>query len=376
MAGEESEFDLGDVKLLISGCCVRLRMAVFTLCHSNNRHAYLFLREDMLAFMESHRNYFREVGGVPKQMTYDNMKVAVRKFVGNRKEPTNALLRLSTFYGYRFRFCNKYSSNEKGHVEKSVEVIRDKAFALREKFNSIEEAQEYLTGICEHLNRTPLSKATENIVALSKEDMEAITPFDKEMGCFEIREYKTDKYSTFLFEDSHCSVPDKLVGQSVSVKIYSNKLQVYFDHQQVAEHERLVQSGWRFDINHYLNTLSIKPGALRHSEALRQAPKIIRDIYQDCFTDNPGDFIEMLVYASARGLSYQDIYQAYVNLKKMNVKYITSELMKSVLVPPETPINGMEDTQDQEIEAHADDTVAALTVMMEAKDELLHNNYI
>ncbi len=38
-------------------------------------------------------------------MVYDNMKVAVAKFVGhNEKQPTKGLLTLSTYYGFNFRF--------------------------------------------------------------------------------------------------------------------------------------------------------------------------------------------------------------------------------------------------------------------------------
>ena len=52
-------------------------MAVFALCHSEGRWAYLFRHQDNLAFMESHRNFFHDVHGVPRTMVYDNMKVAV-----------------------------------------------------------------------------------------------------------------------------------------------------------------------------------------------------------------------------------------------------------------------------------------------------------
>ena len=38
-------------------------------------------------------------------MVYDNMKVAVAKFVGhNEKQPTKGLLTLSKYYGFNFRF--------------------------------------------------------------------------------------------------------------------------------------------------------------------------------------------------------------------------------------------------------------------------------
>ena len=51
-AGEECQFDWGDVKLKIGSRAVTVRMAVFTLPHSNYRKAYLFIREHTLAFKE------------------------------------------------------------------------------------------------------------------------------------------------------------------------------------------------------------------------------------------------------------------------------------------------------------------------------------
>ena len=72
----------GVVTLWLDGVRTRLHMAVFTLDHSNMRKAYLFSREDTLALMEAHRNCFRELGGTPRVMAYDNMRTAVKKFHG------------------------------------------------------------------------------------------------------------------------------------------------------------------------------------------------------------------------------------------------------------------------------------------------------
>lgn len=75
--GQECEFDWGEVKLRISGKLVTFTMAVFALCHSEGRWAYLFRHQDNLAFMEAHRNFFHDIHGVPHTMVYDNMRVAV-----------------------------------------------------------------------------------------------------------------------------------------------------------------------------------------------------------------------------------------------------------------------------------------------------------
>lgn len=59
--GQECEFDRREVKIAIGGSLRKLYLAVFTCCHSNLRRPYLFSRQDTLAFMESHRNFFRQL---------------------------------------------------------------------------------------------------------------------------------------------------------------------------------------------------------------------------------------------------------------------------------------------------------------------------
>lgn len=143
--GESCEFDWGEVKLKINGQQVKLQMAVFTSAYSNYRFAFLYHRQDTLTFMDSHVRYFDAVDGVHHLMVYDNMRVAVSKFVGrHEKEPTKVLLELCSYYGFSHRFCNAYRGNEKEHVECIVEYVRRKAFALRDSFESIVDAQSWL----------------------------------------------------------------------------------------------------------------------------------------------------------------------------------------------------------------------------------------
>ncbi len=97
--------------------------------------------------MESHVKFFSYTGGVYHEMVYDNMRVAVSKFVGkHEKEPTRALLDLRGHYRFNHRFCNVYRDNEKGHVERSVEYVRRKAFGLKMKFDSLVSCQPSIDG--------------------------------------------------------------------------------------------------------------------------------------------------------------------------------------------------------------------------------------
>ncbi len=224
--GQECEFDWGEVCLVIGGRQRKLYMAVFTLCHSNGRWAYLFRRQDTLAFMESHRNFFSDIGGVPRTMVYDNMRVAVKGFVGG-KEPTPALLRMADFYGFPYRFCNARAGWEKGHVEKSVGYVRSRAFDLDTSFGDFTAAQSHLADVCAGLNAEESSPSTAGKAEALADDLGTLLPSPGKMGCFEMRECTVDKLSTVCINGSHYSVPDRLVGLQVSVRLYSMSIAVY-----------------------------------------------------------------------------------------------------------------------------------------------------
>ena len=366
--GEVCEFDWGEVKLHYQGKLQRFFLAVFTLAHSNGRFACLFRHQNTLAFMEAHRNFFRWAGGVPGVLVYDNMRVAVKEFCGSQKSPTDALLRLSAFYRFHFRFCNIRAGWEKGHVERSVEYVRRKAFSLNLSFQSIAAAQEHLTRVCESLNREAASLSTECFEA----DLKALQPSHRDMGCFELAEYKVTKWSTICMKGSHYSDPDTLVGQCVSVRIYSEKLIMFYRGEKVAVHERFYTGGrWSVRLEHYLNTLIRKPGALNGSVALRQVPECIQKIYNLHFKDNAKDFILLLLYAKEHGFTYSDIQKVYEEqVRKVSrrisadqIKLLLHTLGESTNLFPEVK---SEDTEQAcRIEENACELLNAITHIME-----------
>ena len=55
------------------------------------------------------------------------------------------MIYLSNDYQFKIRLCEPRKGNEKGHVERSVEFIRRKAFASTYRFSSLEELKLILT---------------------------------------------------------------------------------------------------------------------------------------------------------------------------------------------------------------------------------------
>jgi hypothetical protein len=369
--GRIVEFDWGEVALFINGCRVKFYMAVFTFGHSNGRLAYLFRHQNMLAFMESHRNFFGDIHGVPAMMVYDNMRVAVKDFVGGQKKPTEALMKMSGFYGFSYRFCNIRAGWEKGHVERSVEYVRRKAFCMTDHFNDIRSAQEHLSRTCRQINGERGSMATAEKSSRLEADFMSLKPFPGNLGCFEVAEYTVDKWSTISMKHVHYSVPDHLVGEKVLVKVYSEKIVILSGKEKVASHQRSYRGGdWCIELEHYLRTLSRKPGALTHSMGWHRAPEELKKLYEKHFRDDNRTFVSLLAYVRDNGFSTTDIIKACKELTARGVRKISAQQAKAMLHGKLQTDTG-EDMQtsllseeQQEIEQEATGTLDGITALM------------
>lgn len=368
--GEECQFDWGEVKLFIAGKQESLMMAVFAFPFSKGRFAYLFHRQDTLAFMEAHRNFFRDVEGVPRTMVYDNMRVAV-VFDNKEKRPTEALMRLSTFYRFGFRYCNARAGWEKGDVERSVDYVRGRAFTVRVDFGSMEEAQQWLTKTCMVINGeqcSPLATGRDDRIA---EEMDALGTYPGEFGCFEMAEYKVDKQATICVRNNHYSVPEELAGESVVARIYSEKIVVYNrDHQKVATHQRSYgHREWVIDINHYIATLMKKTAALEYSEAFHQMPMSMQVIYNRYFMKNGKEFLGLVRYVRDNGVAYETVLEAADILRQRGLKEFTADHFKVAIHALTAVDEPFRDDQKSdafiEIEAGSEDILSQLENAMD-----------
>ena len=311
--GDVCEFDWGEIKLEIGGQWRTLNMAVFTPAMSNYRYAILFNRQDTAAFQQAHVLFFEHVGGVFHTMVYDNMRVTIRRFVGpTEKEPTEALLKLSMYYQFHFRFCNVQRGNEKGHVERSVEFIRRKAFCKKDCFPTIEGSNIWLLGTCNRLNtrynRDNQGKRPIDLLETEKKHLILVPPsFD----CSQMEQSRVDKYSVITYGTNRYSVPDHLVGKMVDIRAYPERLVCYYENQRICEHERhYTKHGWYINLDHYLYTLKRKPGALAGSQALASAPEDVKQVYNKYFAKASQDFVELLMFLRDHDYSFKKVTEA------------------------------------------------------------------
>lgn len=225
------------------------------------------------------------IGGVWKEIVYDNMRNVVSKFIGkNEKELNEDLVKMSLYYGFDINVTNAFSGNEKGFVEGSVKYLRNKIFAENYEFNSEEAAIQYM--------ESQLIKLNEN--SKIEEEKRNLKPTKPPLELANIKESVVNKYSFVQIENNFYSVPEYLVGFKVTSKIYYNKILIYSNNEFVCEHKKI--DGIKkisADIRHYLKTLTFKPGALRNSYVLKSNPKL-KSIFDRYYTNNPKKFIDII----------------------------------------------------------------------------------
>ena len=367
LPGEECEYDWGEVRLIIGGEQKRLYMAAFTAAYSNYRYGDLYSRQDTLAYMESHNDFVGHVGGVFHEMVYDNMRVAIAKFVGRyEKQPTRALTGLAGWYHFRWRFCNVQRGNEKGHVERTVEVVRRKAFSDRDTFETVDEARIHLAATFDRLNDLPCPQRGKSPRQLLEEERSRLWKNPGTMECYLVDCLKVDKYSTFSFGTNKYSVPDYLVGRMVEVKAYANQLKVYYNNLQVCRHER--QYGmyqWEIDLEHYLKTLARKPGALAGSVAMQQAPSEIRRLYERFFRSNPRGFIDILQYCHSKNIPHQKFEETVHELNWLCPQDVSPDKVIALLGNQSLELKPLaEPVRENEIEDYSREQLLEISMMV------------
>ena len=283
--GSRIEYDFGEVKLVIDGKMGVYFLAVFSSPAADFRWAYLYTSQKKEVFLDSHVRFFEMVGGCYEEAVYDNMRNVVTRFIGNSEKQLNAdLVKMSVYYGFRINVTNCFSGNEKGHVEGSVKIIRNKVFAPKCRFDTLAEAETYLA-----------EKLVEmNVGSMFNEERDYLKPYRPPLELAEISDQKVDKYSFVRVDNNFYSVPDYLVGHRVLVKNYPTEVVVYSAMNKVCRHRK--REGFHetsVEIIHYLSTFMRKPGALKNSAALRSKIEL-KAVFDKYFTGRAREFIEIL----------------------------------------------------------------------------------
>jgi transposase len=275
--GAEAEIDFGDVTVELGGQLARCFMFAFRLSYSGKACHRVFASQAQEAFLEGHVAAFEAAGGVPfRQIRYDNLSPAVAKVLAGRSRTETARwLSFRSFYGFEAFYCQPGTegAHEKGGIEGEIGRFRRRWFVPVPRAGSLAELNAALAAAdaAEDARHVAGRAATVGEDFAAERGLLLRLP-PEPFATAAVAWPRVDRYARVSVGKCRYSVPARLIGSRVRVMLAANELRIFDGPKLAAVHPRLIAAGdEHLDLDHYLEILVRKPGALPGSAALAQA---------------------------------------------------------------------------------------------------------
>jgi transposase len=275
--GRDAEVDFADLWVRVDGEPTKWFLFTLRLSYSGKAVHRAFCSQGQEAFLEGHQYAFEVLGGVPAgQIRYDNLKSAVSRVLFGRNRTESARwIAFRSHYGIEPFYCipGPEGAHEKGGVEGEVGRFRRQHLVPVPQVRSLSELNERIAAA----DLADERRHVEHRVRTVGQDFELerglLRPLATErfQTSLELRPL-VDRYARVTVRQARYSVPARLIGRRVRVLLGASELIVFDGRLEVARHAR---SARKFTdtlvLDHYLEVLLHKPGALPGSTALAQA---------------------------------------------------------------------------------------------------------
>jgi hypothetical protein len=278
-------------------------------CFSGATFVMAFESQCQQAFFEGHVHALDWFSGVFTTVRYDNLAAAAKKTLRGRNRVENerfTALRSHYLYESWFTLVGIEGAHEKGGVEGEVGRFRRNHLVPVPEVGSLAELNDRLLACCvRDLDRT-IAGRSETVGARLSQEIDMLRPLPaSSFPTWEQSTHRVNQKAMITVRRNHYSVPVRLVGTKVAARVGAREIEVLADGRRVATHPRLRGSQLRSArLDHYLELLKDKPGALEHSLALRQEREQGR--WPGCF-DQLWKAIECKVGASEAARQMVDV---------------------------------------------------------------------
>ncbi len=224
------------------------------------------------AFLEAHELAFEYFGGVFRVLRYDNLKSAVKKILrGHQREETSRFIAFRSHWGYESEFCTPGEGHEKGGVEGEGGQFRRNHLVPVPKVRNLEELNLLLAAGSREDESRVIAGRAQPVGAAMLIERDHLLPMAKEgfdLASLHFSAINAGGCAKALTNFYSAPLP---VGTEVVVKVYSAYVEIWYQARCVARHERCYERQQKvLELDHYLDVLTKKPGALAGSTALEQ----------------------------------------------------------------------------------------------------------
>ncbi len=262
--GERAQSDfthMEDLGVTIGGEAFPHMVYHFVLTYSNTEAASLCFSETFEALAEGIEKALWQMGGVPLQHRTDHLSAAVRQLRKEEQEDwTVRYQALMAHYGMQPTWNNTGVAHENGDVEQSHHRFKeavDQALRVRASRDFATRAayEHFVQNLIHKRNQTRAEKVSAEKANLRPLPSRELAP------CKELR-VVVSQFSTITVATNRYSVPSRLIGTTILVRVRSEHLEGYVGTTRVFEIPRLIgKQHHRIDYHHVIHSLVRKPGA-------------------------------------------------------------------------------------------------------------------
>ncbi len=272
--GSEAQVDWYEAYADISGERTRLQVFEMRSMAGGGSFHRAYPRATQQAFLEAQELAFRRFGGVFRRVRFDNLKSAVKRILqGHRREETARFIAFRSHWRFEAVFCNPgvEHAHEKGGIEGEAGYFRRNHWVPVPEAKDLDDLNEQLLAACyqDELRKIAGHDMTVGQAVLAEK--EHLLPLAEEgFDLAEVSFPKVDHLGRVKVRGNFYSVPLR-AGLEVQAKVYASHVEVWHDGQCVTRHERSYSRLQEIlDLEHYLEPLERKPGALAGSKPLEQ----------------------------------------------------------------------------------------------------------
>lgn len=270
--GEAAQLDFGEGEVIIAGKRVVAQLFLMWLGYSSATFMKAYPAQTQEVFLDGHVSAFTFFGGVPRQVWYDNLKVAVRKILqGRNRQEQETFLSLRSHYLFEAHFCNPGAGWEKGGVEGRVGYGRRNWLIPTREFPSWKALNDYLAEQCRQEWVRRLRGREETIGQRLVAEQEQFLPLPVPFPCCKTVAVRANHLSLVTFATNRYSVPTEHAQEKLLLRAFVDRVEISNGQEVIAVHPRCWEREQDIlDPLHYLALLERKPRAFAQARAIRQ----------------------------------------------------------------------------------------------------------
>jgi len=265
--GERFDVDWGHFGALVyNGATRKLYAFCLVECHSRKMFLEFAHSQSFETFVRCHIHAFQELGGVSREIWYDNLASAVAEHDGNLVRFNPRFLAFAREYNFIPRACHVAAAWEKGKVERAIGYVRQNFWPLRSFTDLVDvnaQARQWLKEVAnQRTHRETGQHPEERFQPESLRPLPAMIPDYRDTA-----DALVHKDLRLSFDGNRYCVPPRFVGRKLTVKADASSVTIYDQHHEIVGYARSWERGQTFGAERFQKELFAQMAAAERSAA-------------------------------------------------------------------------------------------------------------